>query len=178
MGSEWSHGGADRRVSDTPSIQIDGVHRVFDDGAHNAFTYMTLFRGRYYLCFRSCPEGHMLFTTSRIRVLVSDDGISEWTQVCEFQVPERDVRDPHLLEFDDKLFVYSGAWLVTADDRPRDLNDHLGFAAWTADGAQWHGPRMAGGDVRPLHLERRCPRRDCLSVWSTASWLRPDTCRG
>jgi hypothetical protein len=165
-------------VSDTPSIQIDGVHRVFDDGAHNAFTYMTLFRGRYYLCFRSCPEGHMLFTTSRIRVLVSDDGISEWTQVCEFQVPERDVRDPHLLEFDDKLFVYSGAWLVTADDRPRDLNDHLGFAAWTADGAQWHGPRMAGGDVRPLHLERRCPRRDCLSVWSTASWLRPDTCRG
>ncbi len=128
-----------------PSVHVDAVHRVFDDGQHNAFTDLTLFGGHYYLCFRSCPEGHMLFTTSRIRILVSDDGVSGWTQVFEFQVPRRDVRDPHLLVFDGKLFVYSGAWLVPDDDRPRDLNDHLGFAAWTEDGTTWLGPRMLEG---------------------------------
>ncbi|MDP6015921.1 MAG: hypothetical protein QGI32_07480 [Candidatus Latescibacteria bacterium] len=132
-------------VEGLPAIQIKAVHPVVDDGEHNAFTDLARFRGRYYLCFRSCPEGHMLFTTSRIRVLVSDDGITGWTQVCEFGVPHRDVRDPHLLVFNGKLFVYSGTWLVAEDDRPRDCNDHLGFGAWTEDGDSWHGPRMLEG---------------------------------
>ena len=125
-------------------MKIDALHRVFDDGEHNAFTDLIEFNGRYYLCFRSCPEGHMLFATSRIRVLVSDDGISGWQQVFEFQIAQRDVRDPHLLVFNERLFVYAGTWLVE-DDRPRDLNEHLGFGAWTADGEQWHGPRMLEG---------------------------------
>ncbi len=132
-------------VEGLPAIQIKAVHRVVDDGEHYAFTDLARFRGRYYLCFRSCPEGHMLFTTSRIRVLVSDDGITGWTHVCEFGVPHRDVRDPHLLVFNGKLCVYSGAWLVAEDDRPRDCNDHLGFGAWTEDGDSWHGPRMLEG---------------------------------
>lgn len=62
----------------------------------------------------------------------------------EFQIAQRDVRDPHLLVFNERLFVYAGTWLVE-DGRPRDLNEHLGFGAWTADGEQWHGPRMMGG---------------------------------
>lgn len=132
-------------MSTLPSIHVDTVHRVFDDGQHNAFTDLTRYGGRYYLCFRSCPEGHMLFTTSRIRVLASDDGVSNWQQVFEFQVSDRDVRDPHLLVLGDRLFVYAGAWLVAGDDRPRDLNDHLGFGAWTDDGQSWHGPRMLEG---------------------------------
>ncbi len=132
-------------MSPTPSIQIDAVHRVFDDGEHNAFTDLTYFRGRYYLCFRSCPEGHMLFTTSRIRVLVSDDGVTDWAQVLEFGVPARDVRDPHLLVFGERLFVYAGTWLVPDNDGPRDMNDHLGFAAWTDDGISWQGPQMLEG---------------------------------
>jgi hypothetical protein len=56
------------------------------------------------------------------------------------------VRDPHLLVFDQKLFVYSGAWLVDpADPRSMDMNDHLGFCAWSEDGVNWHGPRMLEG---------------------------------
>lgn len=133
-------------MNELPEIRIDAVHRVVDDGEHNAFTDLTRFQGRYYLTFRSCPDGHMLFNTSRIRVLVSDDGVSGWTPVLEFGLPpHRDVRDPHLLVFDDQLFVYTGAWLVPTGQRPRDCNDHLGFAAWTENGVDWEGPRMLEG---------------------------------
>ena len=127
-------------------IRLDALHRVVEDGLHNAFTDLVRFGSRTYLCFRSCPEGHMLFASSRIRVLASDDGVGDWREVCAFGVDGRDVRDPHLLVFAGKLFVYSGAWLVGAeDDDPRDLNDHLGFAAWTEDGDAWHGPTMLEG---------------------------------
>lgn len=138
--------GEDRPESELPSIRIDAVHRVFDDGEHNAFTDLVQFKGRYYLAFRSCPDGHMLFSTSRIRVLVSDDGVTGWEKVLEFGLPpHRDVRDAHLLVFGERLFVYTGAWLIPPDGEPRDCNDHLGFAAWTDDGQTWQGPQMLEG---------------------------------
>ena len=127
-----------------PQIHIDAVHRVVDDGLHNAFTDLIQFQGRTYLTHRSCPDGHMIIPTSKIRVLVSDDGISGWSEVFSFSVPERDVRDPHFLLFADKLFIYSGTWLC-AEGRERDMNDHLGYAACSADGVTWEGPTMLEG---------------------------------
>ena len=128
-----------------PQIQLDALHRVFDDGSHNAFTDLARFRGRLYLTFRSCPDGHMVFPTSRIRVLVSDDGLA-WEQVFAFSADGRDVRDPHLLVFGGRLFAYTGAWLCDPE-RPdcRDINDHLGYAAWSDDGQTWHGPQSLEG---------------------------------
>lgn len=133
-------------MSALPQIQLDALHRVYDDGSHNAFTDLIHWRGRYYLTFRSCPDGHMVFPTSQIRVLVSDDGLTEWREVFSFSADHRDVRDPHFLAFGEKLFVYSGAWLYEPD-RPdhRDINDHLGFGAWSDDGQTWHGPRSLEG---------------------------------
>ena len=129
----------------TGRVRIDSVRQVFNDGNHNAFTDLQRFNGFIYLTFRSCPDGHMLFTSSRIVVLRSADSVT-WEQVHTFKVPTRDVRDPHLLVFDQKLFVYSGAWLVDpADPRFMDMNDHLGFCAWSEDGVNWHGPRMLEG---------------------------------
>lgn len=49
----------------------------------------------------------MLFTSSYIVVMVSDDG-REWEILHSFSVPNRDVHDPHFLVFNEKLFVYSG----------------------------------------------------------------------
>ncbi|MBT3292558.1 MAG: hypothetical protein HN380_34995, partial [Victivallales bacterium] len=80
------------------------------------------------------------------RVLVSNDGVSNWQQVCSFSVPGRDVRDPHFLDFGDRLFVYSGTWLCDPDDATRyDMNDHLGYGVATADGVHWDDPRPLEG---------------------------------
>ena len=50
--------------------------------------------------------------------------------------------------FRDRLFVYTGTWYTGEASIPPaeyDLNKHLGYAVWTADGADWHGPVMLEG---------------------------------
>jgi hypothetical protein len=137
--------GQETSVGLAPDVQVSNIRRVFHNGEHNAFTDMCRFQGRYYLTFRSCPDGHMVHPTSSIVVLVSDDTRS-WKPVHRFQVDQRDVRDPHFLVFEERLFVYTGTWYCGATSpRERDLNQHLGFAVWTDDGVNWHGPRMLEG---------------------------------
>jgi hypothetical protein len=128
-----------------PRVRVGPVRRAFHNGEHNAFTDLVRYQGRLYLTFRSCPDGHSVFPTSSIIVLASEDG-REWRTVNRFSVPRRDVRDPHFLVFQDKLFVYTGGWYCggTAEER-REMNRHLGYAAWTDDGRAWHGPRMLDG---------------------------------
>lgn len=126
-------------------VRISGARIVYNDGNHNAFTDLCRFRGRFYLTFRSCPDGHMIFPTSRIVVLASEDGRA-WQNVLSFHVPGRDVRDPHLLAFQGRLFVYTGTWLCDPDDpNRREINEHLGYAAWSEDGQAWQGPQFLEG---------------------------------
>ncbi len=126
-------------------ILLESVWQAYNDGNHNAFTDLCRYKGAYYLTFRNCPDGHMLFTSSRIIVRRSVDGES-WQTVCTFSVPERDVRDPHLMVFEDKLFVLSGTWLVDPNhSRSTDLNDHQGYCAYTTDGKNFVGPVLLDG---------------------------------
>lgn len=134
-----SSGLAEERL---PQVRVSNVRKVFDNGQHNAFTDLIQFADKYYLTFRSCPDGHMVHPTSSIRVLSSADGLS-WDQVAEFQIEKRDTRDPHFLIFRDRLFVYTGTWFSGDTTLPRnqyDLNLHLGYAVWTADGRSWSDP--------------------------------------
>ncbi|MCA9058705.1 MAG: hypothetical protein KDA85_09405 [Planctomycetaceae bacterium] len=134
-------------AAEPPTVTISNIRRVFHNGEHNAFTDLVQFQGRCYLAFRSCPDGHMVHPTSSIIILVSDD-LQEWKQVHRFSVPLRDTRDPHFLVFHDRLFVYTGTWYSGATTLPRDqyeMNQHLGYAAWTADGKEWHSPVMLEG---------------------------------
>lgn len=128
-----------------PAVRVTNVRRAFHNGEHNAFTDLIRFQGRLYLTFRSCPDGHMVFPSSTIIVVASDDG-EEWELVHRFSVTKRDTRDPHFVVFRDRLFVYTGTWYC-GDGPPehRDLNEHLGYAAWTDDGADWHSPVMLEG---------------------------------
>lgn len=128
-----------------PKARIESVRRIFDNGEHNAFTDLCRFRGRYYLAFRSCPDGHGVSPTASIIVLASDD-MKTWKQAHRFRVPKRDTRDPHFLVFKDKLFVDTGTWYC-GDSAPkrRDMNEHLGYSVWTDDGRKWHGPTMLEG---------------------------------
>ncbi|MBM4048241.1 MAG: hypothetical protein FJ279_24320 [Planctomycetes bacterium] len=126
-------------------LHVDSIRVAFNDGKHNAFTDLCWFRGHIYLTFRSCPDGHGIFPTSRIAVMSSADG-REWRRVFDFGVRDRDVRDPHFLVFRDTLFVYTGTWLCDpALPQRRDMNDHLGYGAWSRDGEAWDGPQSLEG---------------------------------
>ncbi|KAA5543054.1 hypothetical protein FYK55_12225 [Roseiconus nitratireducens] len=142
-----SFAGQDGFAVSPPSVQVTDVRLAFDNGEHNAFTDLTRFRDRYYLCFRSCPDGHMVHPTASIIVLVSDD-LQQWHPVHQFAVKHRDTRDPHFLVFRDKLFVYTGTWYsgeTTIPVADYDLNLHLGYAVWTDDGDDWTSPILLEG---------------------------------
>ena len=126
-------------------VEITSVRQVTNDGNHNAFTDMCRYRNRYFLTFRRCPDGHRIASTSAVVVLSSSDA-KEWTPVHSFSVPGRDVRDPHFLEFNHILFVYTGTWRVQDDPvATRDLNEHQGYCSWSGDGMNWEGPRYLVG---------------------------------
>lgn len=128
-----------------PKVQVTAVRRVFNNAEHNAFTDLCRFQGRYFLTFRSCPDGHGVHPTSSIIVLPSRNAKS-WQRVHQFRVAKRDVRDPHFLVFRNKLFIYTGTWYCgNRSPKHYDMNELLGYAAWTADGRQWHSPVMLEG---------------------------------
>jgi len=127
------------------NLTIREVRRIVADDNHNAFTDLCRFRDELYLAFRSCPTGHGISPRARVRVLRSADQGRTWTPAFEFGVENRDTRDPHFLVFRDTLFVYTGTWLCPEGMTRFDINDHLGYCAWTADGARWQGPRVLEG---------------------------------
>ncbi len=134
-------------AEDAPKVRVSNIRRVFHNGEHNAFTDLVRFREKFYLTFRSCPDGHMVHPTASVIILVSDDA-KEWKQVHRFRVAKRDTRDPHFLVFKEKLFVYTGTWYSGEKTIPRseyDLNKHLGYAAWSEDGVKWNSPIMLEG---------------------------------
>jgi hypothetical protein len=137
------------QAAETPrQVTVSNLRRVFHNGEHNAFTDLCRFRDALYLTFRSCPDGHMVNPTASIIILRSKDDGATWEQVHRFSVKERDTRDPHFLVFRDRLFVYTGTWWSGATTLPReeyDMNKHLGFAAWSEDGAKWSDPVMLEG---------------------------------
>ena len=137
----WTH------ADDPPEVKVTNIRRAFHNGEHNAFTDLIRFGGRFYLTFRSCPDGHMVHPTSSIVVLASDDA-RRWQLVHQFRVAKRDTRDPHFLVFRDRLFVYTGTWYSGDSTLPRDqydLNKHLGYAVWSQDGETWSDPILLEG---------------------------------
>ncbi len=136
----------DARAEDAaPKVQVTNVRRLFHNGEHNAFTDMCQFQGRYYLTFRSCPDGHMVHPTASIIVLASDD-TKTWEPVHRFRVAKRDTRDPHFLIFKEKLFIYTGTWYCgETSPKSYDMNQQLGYAVWSEDGKTWHEPKLLEG---------------------------------
>ena len=99
-----------------PEVRVTNVRRVFHNGEHNAFTDLIRFQNRYFLAFRSCPDGHMVHPTASIIVLASQD-LKRWEKVNQFSVPMRDTRDPHFLEFSLHVLLDS-AMLPLCGDEP------------------------------------------------------------
>ncbi len=128
-----------------PTVRVENIRRVFHNGEHNAFTDLIRWKGKFWLAFRSCPEGHQVSQKASVIILSSEDA-KTWQQVNQFSVPGRDTRDPHFLIFGDKLFVYSGTAYVGKENiRTTEWNAHLGYATWTTDGAKWAEPKALEG---------------------------------
>jgi len=133
--------------SDPPEVTVTEVRRAFHNGEHNAFTDLVRWKGKFWLTFRICPDGHGVHSTSSIIVLSSDDA-DEWEMAHRFSVERRDTRDPHFLAFRGRLFVYTGTWWSGEGSLPReeyDLNQHLGYAVHTGDGENWSDPVLLEG---------------------------------
>tara|TARA_B110000305_G_scaffold208180_1_gene240229 strand:- start:1967 stop:3016 length:1050 start_codon:yes stop_codon:yes gene_type:complete len=130
-----------------PEVTVTNIRRAFHNGEHNAFTDMIRWKGKIWLTFRSCPDGHMVHPTSSVLILSSVDGV-DWKEEHRFAVARRDVRDPHFLLFNEKLFIYTGTWWTGDDTLPREdynLNQHLGYAVCSADGKSWSEPSQLEG---------------------------------
>ena len=126
--------------AEPPKVTVTNIRHVFHNGEHNAFTDLVRFKDQLYLCFRSCPDGHMVFNTASVMVLHSADDGATWQQVHRFAVKDRDTRDPHFLVFKDRLFVYTGTWWSgpgKIEPKEYDMNKMLGFAVSSADGTKW-----------------------------------------
>ncbi|MCH8219467.1 MAG: hypothetical protein IH892_22155 [Planctomycetes bacterium] len=138
---------AQAQEEDAPAVKVTNIRRVFHNGEHNAFTDLVRFNERFYLTFRSCPDGHDVHPTASIIILASDDA-RDWDQVHRFRVAKRDTRDPHFLVYQEKMFVYTGTWYSGGTSLPRedyDLNKHLGYAVWSHDGVKWNSPILLEG---------------------------------
>ena len=131
-------------MSHLPAIQIETSTTIRQDANHNAFTDLCSYAGKFYLAFRSSPDGHGVASSGSVVVLESDDGRS-WSEAFTFCVPGRDTRDPHFLIFKGSLFVYTGTWFLPEEGLPLNLNEAIGYAAWTADGSEWSGPTQMEG---------------------------------
>jgi len=137
------------QAADKPTVVVENIRRVFHNGEHNAFTDLIRWRGKFWLTFRSSPDGHGVNPNAAIIVLNSDDA-KTWKEAHRFSVPNRDTRDPHFLDFKGKLFIYAGCWHAGTKEKPvkkeeTEMNHHFGYAAFTADGTSWEGPRQLEG---------------------------------
>ena len=128
-------------------LTLEGVECVHHDDTHNAFTDLCIYAGALYLTFRSCPDGHGVSPSSCVRILKRELEGGEWKEVCSFSVPDRDTRDPHFLEFRERLWVITGTWLCpeSAEHARRELNDHLGYCVCSSDGESWSAPAIMQG---------------------------------
>jgi endonuclease/exonuclease/phosphatase family metal-dependent hydrolase len=125
-----------------PAPTLVTVKRIWDAGAHNAFTDLIRWRGRWYCTFRE-SDAH-IGGNGRIRVLVSTDG-DAWTSAALVAEAGIDLRDPKFsVTPDDRLMIVVGGSVYEGTRylgrQPRVL--------FSSDGSTWTAPQriLAEGD--------------------------------
>ncbi len=126
-------------AEEAPRVTVSNVRRAFDNGEHNAFTDLIRWKGKFWLAFRSCADGHPISPKGAIIVLSSPDA-KDWTEACRLKVPGRDTRGPHFLAFNGKLFVFIGAIYPDEETELKHSSmnrKNFGGTAFTEDGEAW-----------------------------------------
>lgn len=110
--------------------ELVGVRRIWDVGAHNAFTDLVRHRGAWYCVFRE-GKGHVS-PDGLVRVLTSSDG-DVWSSAAALRSARGDLRDP-------KLVVGRGGrlYLSAAIALPQPGPVRHQTVAWTSrNGRDW-----------------------------------------
>ena len=125
-----------------PPPTLVSVARIWDAAAHNAFTDLIRWRGRWYCTFRE-SDAH-IGGNGRIRVLASTDG-EAWTSAALIAEAGTDLRDPKLsIAPDDRLMLLAGGSVY-------DGTRYLGRqprVLFSSDATAWSPPQriLAEGD--------------------------------
>ena len=122
-------------AAQSPSPAIVSVARIWDTGAHNAFTDLIRWRDRWYCTFREGDEH--VGGDGRIRVLVSTDG-QTWTSAALVGETGIDLRDPKLsITPDGRLMIVAGG-SVYEGKRYLGRQPRVTFSP---DGITWSAPQ-------------------------------------
>lgn len=120
-----------------PAQEILDQRKIWDTGAHNAFTDLVRYKDRLYCVFREgrahvSPDG-------AIRVLSSTDGRS-WSDAGVIKADVGDLRDPHLTVTPSNELMLVAAAALPPGSRAR----HQTYRWLTRDGANWTKPAPIG----------------------------------
>jgi endonuclease/exonuclease/phosphatase family metal-dependent hydrolase len=125
-----------------PAPTLVTASKIWDAGAHNAFTDLIRWRNRWFCAFREA-DAH-IGGDGRIRVLTSTDG-DTWTSAALIAETGLDLRDPKFsVTPDDRLMIVVGGSVYEGTTyrgrQPRVL--------FSADGSTWSAPAriLAEGD--------------------------------
>lgn len=149
------------------SDRINWVRTIYQDGRHNAFTDLTRFRDRWYVCFRA-GTSHGSFD-GVIRVIASDD-LERWEEVATLSTVLDD-RDPEFAQWDGRL------WVLGPTRTPNWPEPHRGRAPWrfqsvgwsSADGREW----SAGTVLEPIDHRFWRPREHDGAMWVALHCTNP-----
>lgn len=119
-------------------FEISEVTKIWDRGAHNAFTDLIRYKDRWYCCFRE-GKGHVS-PDGALRVLTSAEG-KRWESAALLTSKTADLRDPKLtITPDGRLQMTAAAAL---HDRKRQSHQTLTW--FSSDGKDW-GEAIEIGD--------------------------------
>jgi len=115
------------------------VRKIWDRGAHNAFTDLIRFKGRWLCVFRE-GTGHVSHD-GKARVIESADGAT-WRSAALLSSPCElpDLRDPKIVATPDGRLMLTTA----AASRRTRPSRHRTFAWFSADGRDWGRPTQIG----------------------------------
>ena len=121
--------------AESSSASLTWWQKVTASPGHHAFTDLALFKGNYYLCFRSGTNHASL--DGIITVLRSPD-MRTWQPAATLDTLGDD-RDPHLASAGDRLFVFFGVWDTRHGEGTRRPERHTvrSHMASTEDGTTW-----------------------------------------
>ncbi|RPH79659.1 MAG: exo-alpha-sialidase, partial [Planctomycetaceae bacterium] len=114
------------------------VRKIWDKGAHNAFTDLVRFGDRWFCVFRE-GKGHVS-PDGGLRVITSLDG-ETWESAALLTSPTSDLRDPKIsITHDDRLMLCAAEALHV-----RPTHSHQSLVWFSDDGYQW-GDKHEVGD--------------------------------
>ena len=142
-------------------MKLISVQKLWDRAAHNAFTDLLRYHGRWY-GFRE-SEGHAA-KEGAIRALTSEDGKS-WSSVALLTKPGWDLRGPKLsVTPDDRLMMNSAAvaWDLKNPDPALRLSKTQSMVWFSKDGRKWTKGIEIGDQDYWLWRATRARR---ISIW-------------